>query len=242
MDEAVMRNLKSLKIVGLSLGLFILVSCGSQSRTTTINEPNLNTTPGSSNLPTGPGSQTPGIPDLSKAVALALVDNTTYAGLIDLAGMVFPPLVGDALVQLRISNDRNGSSFTAEATIAFEDAQGFWGAKQSSFAGTTYRTSNYIDFTTSEGCPAANTYYVNGTPYCNVSYPLFSLRIAGSIVNNQLYGAVYYRVRQNGETQCWPLNNPFADTATPCINYMNVNNSQVKKLGTFNNTYSNWIY
>jgi hypothetical protein len=188
-------------------------------------------------IPNTTPSTDPRIPDLSKAVAIHLDDNVNYTGLKDLAHVVYAPVIGDALISMNISGGRT-TSFTSSVLIAFEDHYGFWGALQNSFTGTTTRTSNSIDAIHSDS--------------------EFTIRIVAGLNGDTLSGSIYYRIRQTGETQCFatavtcnytgtpPANYsnycpyPTPDTSAACRNYMNTGLAAVKRLGTFNSSYSSW--
>jgi len=224
---------------------FVIVACGNkQDETNPVRRP-VDPTAGNQPLvPAQPGID-PRLPDLSRAVTLTLKDSDNFTGLIDLA-KVFVPVMnaagekttdGDTLVSMVFSNDR-ATTISSQILIAFSDKLGFWAAQQKSFDGTAFRTSN-------GGIDAIH------------SDSEFTLRVISGLVGDDLYGTVYYRVRQPGENQCKqvvvtctysggtgslpPCNYPAPDTATPCRNYMDKNTqTAVKELGTFKARYSNW--
>ena len=167
----------------------------------------------------------PRLPDLSHAVPINLHDKTTYQGLQDLAKTVFPPLVGDPLVSMRLTNTRD-TNISGSILIAFEDRMGFWGASLDSFEGTGYRDSQRLDIIFADD--------------------EFALRAVGALSIDDLTGVIYYRLRQTGDTQCkkfictgWGCPTS-QDLASICRTYMNTTDAHVKELGTFRTKYSNW--
>lgn len=186
-------------------------------------------------VPTTPGVD-PRLPDLSKAVSINLTDKTNYTGLKDIAGDISLPLVGDP----KISMAYMPSAKKGTVLLAFEDKWGFWGASIPSFDGTGSKTSTAFDMIFSDNELVVRVKGVlNGDSFTNAS-------------------TIYYRVRKAGEDACkkstttcdiidpgynWgPFNCPYPqpDTLTPCLQYMNTANPDVKSLGKFEGSYSKW--
>ena len=236
-------------LISAGLCVLFLVSCGATKSTTTGTVPVVGDDGGSGNtdsLPDDTDPVTSGLPDLTGAVALSLTDNINYTGLSDIAGTVVKPVVGDAKVQLKVTNSTTPSG---TLRLAFEDHRGFWWTDMNSVSGTGSNTSSSLDIIFSDN--------------------LLTVRIAGlkTVTNGNTLNSVFlYRVRQAQETQClpkvcrynWfgqtfelPLERCFSTTAeyqtflanevTTCRNYMpsSSTNTQVKTLGTFQVNYTN---
>ncbi|MFM8314492.1 MAG: hypothetical protein ACKOA8_09425, partial [Deltaproteobacteria bacterium] len=149
-------------------------------------------------------------------------------------------LVGDARVRLQTSSTRS-QSIDGSLFLAFEDQFGFWAAQwDRAFPGTGIQVTS------------------SGNPYLDIIFADDDLvvRAIGTTSSNTFYGTLYYRLRQSGDTACkqvtqtctstWngttftvPCPPQFTyDSVTPCRNYMNPSNSQVKNLGNFSNDFS----
>jgi hypothetical protein len=180
------------------------------------------------------------LPNLDGAVAINLVDKVTYKGLEDLAGNLFLPIVGDAKVKLELPKSRT-ADISGKILIAFEDKLELWWAVLESFPGTGTRSSTQLDIVFADD--------------------ELVIRTVGNLSGDNMDGNIYYRIKKSGEDACvkkqvtceWvyptgyfkpfgssscPVTQP--DTATPCKAYMNLNDSSVKKLGTFKGKYSSF--
>lgn len=240
-----MRKLNRFLFPLVSAGLcsLFLVSCGATNSTTTgapavVDNGGGGTTP----LPNPGETTTPGLPDLTGAVALALTDNVNYVGLSDIAGTVVRPIVGDPKVQLKVTS---GTAPTGTLRFAFEDSRGLWWTDMTSVSNTGTNTSSSLDIIFSDNA--------------------LTVRILGvkTVVNGNTINSIFlYRVRQAQETDCLPkickniygqelpLSSCFltqsayqtflANEVTSCRNYMTASstNSQVKNLGTFQVNYT----
>lgn len=231
-------------LVSAALSVLFLVSCGATNSTTTGAPTVVDNGGGTGNgtgnpdpLPTGGTTPTPGLPDLTGSVALALTDNVTYSGLSAIAGNISAPIVGDPKVLLKITNTRT-QSVNGTLLVAFEDRMGFWGANMTSVKGTGVNTSSSLDIIFSDDA--------------------LTLRVSSSRLGDNLLSTLTYRVRQTGETQCLPAKCyitwagqkyevpfssaycplPTPDVAGTCRTYMNTSNNSVKNLGTFTVKYS----
>ncbi len=191
--------------------------------------------------------------ELSTSVPIDLADRVNYLGLVDITGTggapgnISLPLVGDVKVRLQTTNTRS-QSIKGTLFLAFEDQLGLWGAQyNSSFPGTGFQ----ITTTTGKN---VDIIFADDD---------LVVRTLGVVVNNNFTGALYYRLRQAGDTACkqvtvtcnitYPNGYPYyygsggfecppyalPDTVTPCRNYMNPADSHVKRLGNFRNTFSN---
>ncbi|NBX92564.1 MAG: hypothetical protein EB078_06335 [Proteobacteria bacterium] len=227
-------------LITAALGLLFLASCGGTGSSTT-GIPTAGAGPGgpTNPLPTPPINPTPGLPDLTGAVSLALQDNINYSGLADIAGNVVTPVVGDPKVKLQITNTRN-QSVNGKMLVAFEDKLGFWGADMTSVAGTGANTSSGLDIIFSDNA--------------------LTFRVSSIRAGDNLLSTLYYRVRQANEAQCLPVKCyilfggqryevPFGsvqcpmaapDIVSPCRTYMtpSSSNTAVKTLGTFTVKYT----
>jgi len=231
--------------LGVILSLF-LAGCSKSSSTTSPVIPEQPTTPVN---PGPPPAQDPYGPDIRASVPIDLADRTQYSGLADISGSggqpgnVFLPIVGDARVRLQTSTTRL-QSIHGKLFLSFEDQQGFWGARwENEFPGTG------IQVTTNQG-RSLDIIFADDD---------LVVRAQGAVVSEVFFGAIYYRLRQSGDTACrqvsagctitypWGTytfppnqcpNYAPPDLVTPCRNYMNPSNAQVKRLGNFTNSYS----
>lgn len=220
------------KFLNVTVCTAMIAACGG-SKETTNNvpvpvDPTTQTTTTTYTPPVNPG-QDPRLPALqSKAVVLRLTDPTTYTGLQELAQVLFLPLVGDPKVAMDISGGRD-TLVTGKILVSFEDQEGYWGALLDSFGDTGARSSGGLDMIFADD--------------------EIVVRMVGSLSGDSLDGLVYYRIRQTGDTACkkqirtcapgQPCPQP--DVTTPCRNYMQFGVSQVKQLGSFHSSYSNWV-
>ena len=234
----------------LYFGLFLTLFSVGCSNSSSNNSPVNPTEPTTPVTPTTPTTEDPYGPDIRASVPIDLANKTTFSGLADISGTggqpgnIYLPIVGDARIRLQTSSGRtqsiNGSLF-----LSFEDQQGFWGARwNNEFPGTGLQT------TTSTG-QNIDIIFADDD---------LVVRIQGAVVSQNFFGGIYYRLRQPADTACrqvsygctvtypWGTytfppeqcpNYTQPDLVTPCRNYMNPTNTQVKRLGNFTNTYSN---
>lgn len=228
------KNLTVTLFVGLS---FVLIGCGQQTGSNKA-IPQVQDPDDKAKQPLNiPGTQVPDarLPDITRAVGINLTDKTNFLGLKDLASDFALPLVGDPGISMAYTSSAKPDG---SVLLYFEDKLGFWGAALPSFAGTTSKTSTSFEmiFADSE----------------------LVVRTTATLVGDQLDGTIYYRLKKSGETACVkqtttcdiinPGQNwgnftcpyPQPDTATPCIQYMNTANPDVKNLGKFKSKYSQW--
>jgi hypothetical protein len=223
-------------IVALSVGLLLCVSCGSKNTTTTVPEPT--PTPGVSPLPT-PDVTRDNLPDVTHAAPYRLASNSDLSGLQSLFGVVYPPLVGDPLIKMMLTGDTRQTAITGTVRLALEDKQGLVVRDIPSFDATGYRDSSRLDIIFADSqlvVKTVGTFAADGT----------------------LTAAIFYRVRQSGETQCQnvqfhcydqyghEVDPSFCGYTKPnlvatCQTYMNSANSAVKQLGSFTTKeFPNW--
>jgi len=253
--EFVVKELKLKRhIIYLSLVLsLVLISCSKSSSS--------NSPVGGGDGPTVTTIPTVTVPtsdpygeEVRNSTAIDLADKVNYSGLIDITGSggrpgnINAPLVGDARVRFRTTNTRS-QSIQGKLFLSFEDQDGFWAAEwASAFPGTGVQTSTTTGKT-------VDIIFADDD---------LVVRTQGVVVNQNFFGALYYRLRQPGENACrtvtvtctvtypWgtysfvpadgqscPGYSTTADTVTPCRNYMNTSNSQVKRLGNFTTPFSN---
>lgn len=233
---------------GLLLTLFN-AGCSNSSST---NAPVSPTDPAPT-VPVNPADPTPNDPygaDIRASVPIDLANKTQFSGLSDIAGTgglpgnIYLPLVGDAKVRLQTTSSRS-QSIHGNLFLAFEDQQGFWGARwENEFPGTGIQVS------TSTG-QTLDIIFADDD---------LVVRIQGVVASQTFFGGIYYRLRQPSDTACrqvsvgctvtypwgtytFPPNQcpsyTQPDLVTPCRNYMSPSNTQVKRLGNFTNTFSN---
>lgn len=252
-DVVVRSGTVKLRFLNLSLLLigFTIAACSNTTQTSGSVPTPSNPASGTQTTLTVPTpSQNPNIPDLTNAVPINLVDKTSYSGLMDISsGQVYPPLVGDPLIDMQLTSG-GGTVVNGQVLVAFEDSQEFWGAELPSFNGMGTALANSLDMTFADED--------------------LVVRVIGSISSGTLNGNIYYRVRQSGEIACENVTvtcelsgyiyattsrgvrqlighsrdssqcNTNYDTVTPCQQYVDTSNPQVKQLGSFEATYSNW--
>jgi hypothetical protein len=228
------------KSICMLMMLVLISACGESEESGSIPTPEPPTTP--QTVPFTPPVEPPvdpRIPDLRNAVPIVLTDSVNFSGLEDLSQVIFLPIVGDPLVKINISDGRS-QSVSGDVLVAFEDREGFWGAQLESFEQTGIRTSTQIDMIFADD--------------------ELVIRVVGVIVGNDLNGVVYYRQKQAEENECrkvvvtcdpvgpfFPAGNgsgscdTTVDVSTPCRAYMSTSLSQVKQLGSFSATYSDWV-
>ncbi|MBI1862066.1 MAG: hypothetical protein HYR96_14220 [Deltaproteobacteria bacterium] len=218
----------------LALGL-LLSACGNTGRTTVgVPTPTPLAGPVSSPIPTPGANLDSRIPDLSRAVGVNLTDVTSFSALRDMAINVFPPLVGNPLLQLTMSASR-ATDISGSLLFGFEDQYGFWGAQQVSFPGTGYQSDTVLDVIFADDSLVT--------------------RVSASRFLDNLSGTLYYRIRSSGDTACkqqyvtctvigFPGSGTICptapDTVVPCQNYMSPSDTHVKKVGTFSAKFSKW--
>lgn len=201
LEDDVNWRIKSL--LGI-VSLFLVVSCGSPKSST-------NTIPEATNpedkphqtieVPTSPTADSR-LPDLKTAASINLVDFANFTGLIDIAGNVFAPLVGDPKVVVHVPTTRNQSLYAGNILVSFEDKQGFWGAELSLFA---KKSVNVYDSNTKT---LTNSQFTTGILVGNTLDMTFGdselvLRVTGTVNGaGDLTGDIYYRVPTSGETAC----------------------------------------
>lgn len=230
-------------VLSVALAILFIAGCGQTGSQTTgiptagAGGPGPTTPP--SPLPPNPVNPTPGIPDLTNVAVIALDNNVTYQGLIDIAGNIVTPIVGDPKLLLKITNTRQ-QAVEGTLRLAFEDKIGLWVADLVSVPKSGVNTSSNLDILFTDDA--------------------LTIRISSSRLGDNLLSNIYYRVRQSGENQCLPskcyvtfggtrYEVPFGsawcpiaqpDTVGICRNYMNpsTSNPAVKRLGTFSVKYT----
>lgn len=202
LEDEVSWRIKSL--LNLCALLFV-VSCGSPKNSTNsipqAENPEEKKVPQTITVPTPPTTDSR-LPDLSTASAINLTDYTNFTGLIDLAGNMFPPLVGDPKIILHVPANRSQYLYNGDVLVAFEDKQGFWGAQLSLFAKSTI---NAYDPSTKT---LTNSQFTTGFLIGNTLDMTFGdseliVRVTGTVnTAGDLNGSIYYRIPQAGETAC----------------------------------------
>ncbi len=226
--------MRCLQVFGLTL---FLAACGDTGK---------NTKPVPTPVPLDPGASVPlpaptpvidpRLPDLKRAAPVALTDRANLSALKDLAHNVFPPLVGDPLLQLSLTRSRE-QNISGKLLFSFEDQFGFWGAELQSFASTGFQTDTKLDIIFADD--------------------EFVLRVAADRTIDDLTGLLFYRIRQTADTACrssfvtcevsgFPYFNfppqcfSPTDASAQCRSYMNLSGSSVKSIGAFRAKFSSW--
>jgi hypothetical protein len=217
--------------------LLLLSACGGSDSSNGIPTAQNPTAPGGTTLNPPPTPTPPaGEPDLSSSEPFKLPNNSDYSGLQAIFGNIYPPLVGDPLVKMMLSGDVRSTTINGTIRLAVEDNQGLAVRDFPSFDGTGYHSSSYLDIIFADDQVV--------------------VRATANQSGDTLSGALYYRVRQSGETQCEKVvvtchdqygNTvdpshcpPPPDTVAPCRQYMDVSQSSVKLVGTYQAKFSEW--
>ena len=240
------------QILGTFVALAMFAACSSKDQSNGSVPAPANPAGGTQTTITVPNSgQNPNIPNLTNANPINLVDKTGLSGLLDIAGgQVYPPLVGDPLIDMDITS-AGGTAVNGSVLVSFEDSQEFWGAELPSFNGMGTALANSLDMTFADEDMV--------------------IRVIGSMSGGTINGNVYYRIRQSGDIECENVTvtcepngtilastrhgvqrvvghalsgsqcSTYYDTVTPCQQYVSTSNSQVKNLGSFEGTYSSWV-
>ena len=185
---------------------------------------------------------------MTTAVSIKLPSESDLTGLENFFGILYPPMVGDPLVEMILSGDMRTTTPAGTIRLAVEDKVGLTARDFPSFAGTGHVT-------------------VESTG--NVFDMIFAddqivVRAVGLINSTSTLNAtIYYRMRQTGDTECeaisytchdqhgnvvpvsdcYPAGPP--DTVAPCENYMGGSSPATKAgvnvLGTFQAHYTSWF-
>lgn len=241
-----MNTWKKILFVGTCL---LVAACGdSSSNTSNIPTP-ANPNPPGGSLPPSGNYGTPGLPDITLSHSITLSDRTNYSAIIDLKRANNEIFSGSFTVPPMLKMTLSGRSKTTVPGKMLvwweeEDQSGFWGAEVPTVDGAAIQGNN-------------GTTRNFDTIHSDSQLSFRVLAQSNDGVN--LYGIIYYRIRQSGETQClkqkvtcidpWTgqqLPDSFCqyttpDIVTPCRNYMNPGDSNVKTMGTFTSTINDWF-
>lgn len=129
------------------LAILVLVSCGKpEEKSGSVSNPTDPTNTGGTPIPTPTPTGTPGVPDLTGALAINLSNGITDLNEVmsPWNTFVIPPLVGDpkALFQLSAANQ---VSVTGNITFAIEDTYGLWALTLNSFPNTSSHSTTAMD-------------------------------------------------------------------------------------------------
>ena len=235
-----LNTLLKISLLGVSL---LVAACGDTGSTSTgVPVPANPSNPGGT-LPTTTNTDSR-IPDLTGAAPINLQDKVNFTALSEILasdGKVFRfPIVLEPLIKMTLDNK---IMVSGKLLVAFEDKNGFWGAELPTVEGASVQNSTNFDTIHSDSG--------------------LSFRVLGSVVGNDIYGAIYYRVRKQTptmETQCLKTTvrciNPATGQVLPdsyctytntttmadtCRTYMNPGDSNVKFMGTFQSKVSDWF-
>lgn len=232
------------KYLIVAVALLVISACGGEDEETGVPTP----VPPTPTTPQAPFTPAPApeldsrLPDLTNAVALRLDDLVDLSGLKDIAKNIFPPLVGDPLVRASISGGRD-TKVEGEILLAFEDAEGFWGAIVPSYKDASFRVNDVVDMIFADDD--------------------LVVRLIGAITGEELSGKIHYRIPSETDDDCKrtlvtceivgpvqpgaplpelpPECNQTVDNSAQCRAFMNTTETDVKLLGTFKTKYSNWV-
>ncbi len=246
----------------LTAVLLFAVACGKDNSQGLPTAPPPPGTGGTTDLPTAGLPNDPRVPALlAKAVEIKLVDSVNFTGLQDLAQTIFAPLV-QTFVALEIVRGRE-TEVSGSILVGFEDSEGFWGALLNTFAGASQRSSTSLDMIFSDS--ELSVRMVSGLNADTMVSPTlyYRLRKSGekqcqtqSLTCTQTQytctswdwysGACKNWTSKEVEVDCStvpgaPTPPTAAQLAAECRTYMNLGNSSVKKLGTFESNYSKWV-
>jgi hypothetical protein len=219
------------------LPLFVLVACGGEDTNKavpTASDPSATPVPAqpaAAPAATGCDSRIPA--DIctrirnGEAVNLKNSSGTViYKGLEDLAGVFAPPLVGDPHLDVKLTINSAGG-LDGSLIFSFEDKQGLWYMQQGSFDGTGFKNDSVIDII-----------FQDDVVVTRIS------AIRSGDGGDTLDAYFYYRIREAGDHECMKVTvdyGPTPDTITPCEQYMNTANAEVKLLGRISGSLSTWI-
>lgn len=244
---------KSLKLFAFLTVALIVISCGKENETSVVPTAETETTSTSENFVPAPPSETDDrLPDLSQAVNLILEDAINFSGLKDIAKVVLTPMVRNPLVALTLNLDR--SNISGNILLAFEDQLGFWGAIVSSFEGTNSLTGDVLDMTFSDdelvlrmiGSILGDT--LSGTVFYRIRETGDDQCKPVTVSCETTYtpgGPLCQLYPWIPECQVDPDPNPpecevETNTVVVCKDYINTGNAEVKNLGAFSGSLTDW--
>jgi hypothetical protein len=204
-----------------------------------------------------------GVPDLTNAVAIALPNPADFSAFGTMLGeTIFPPVVGDAQMELALTYTQatgalaanasapmnSGATTAAGLIFGLEDNYGWIGAGQNLFQVSYTDSSNVshnIDSITSSG----------GTLNVNFIFSDSQLVtwVTGSVNSSGVFnGTFLYRMVQSGDTECQNESISCNSSEYNCTGYDNMQNynayvacidylSGMTTVGTFSQTFSTWV-
>ena len=228
-----------------------LIGCGSSSETKvpSAGDPNA---PGNTNDPGAPTTGVKdGIPDLTNAAPVQLLDNTTYTALEDLfSTIVYGPLVGDSKLKLTLTYA--SGKLTGSLLFGFEDGKYWRDMTQNSFDNTGSISATKLDIifqddsvvTRVKADRSGNT-LSNGKFMYRIrqsSDPLVHYVYPGTIAPGQTrpsadVAACKTLTWQCGGSPCASQN----DMVPACQAYLNEGVAGTVQVGTFDSTVSAWV-
>lgn len=242
--------------------LLLTVACGSDNSQGLPTAPPPPGTGSGADLPTAGLPNDPRVPALlAKSVEISLTDSVNFTGLQDLAKTVFAPLV-QTFVAMEIVRGRE-TEVSGSILVGFEDSEGFWGALLNTFAGASQRSSTSLDMIFSDS--ELSVRMVSGLNADTMVSPTLYYRLrrsgekqcqAQTLTCTQTQYTCSSWNWYTGQCNNWTSQEVQVDCSTvpgaptpptaeqlaaECRSYMNLGNSSVKKLGTFESKYSQWV-
>ncbi len=236
----------------LVLALLSLVGCGSSSETKlpTPTDPNA---PPTMNDPNAPNPNVkPGIPDLTGAAPVQLLDNTTYAALENLFGtIVYGPLVGDAKLKLTLTVA--GGVLRGKMLFGFEDSKFWRDMQQNTFENAGAISTNAFDVIFQDdavvtrvrasraGNQLTNGYFMyrarsSSDPKVHYVYPGTWQASWGARPSVDVNYCASFQWMCSG-TPCPDQN----DVVTPCRQYIDIGVAGTNQVGNFDALVSDWV-
>lgn len=235
---------------GIAVALLAVISaCSGSSESETAPQANRpGNPPGGEFQPTNPGVDNRFPAMLATSVDFELSEPLNNTGLREIAADFSPDRVGPPRISFSLRTEAN-NKVSGDILFSFEDRIGFWGAILPSFGTTSSLSSNGFDFIFADD--------------------ELVFRAVGTRSASQLDGQLFYRVRATGENQCkpvyvycnvsYPSNTEFSNwwlypapeypaecntrpnVDGPCLSYMSTSQAQVKSMGWFEGSLTQWL-
>jgi hypothetical protein len=245
-----------------SLAVVGLAACGSSSTGGGVPTPTNPNTGSTTPLTTStPGAN--GVPDLTNAVAIQLPNPSDFSGFEPILGTIFPPVVGDAQMELALEYARATGLFSVNSAAAMNSGAAtpvglIYGLEDS--AGWTGVGQEILQLAYSDSQGNHNISSIadgsNGTLTVNLIFSDSALVtwISGSVDNSGKFtGALLYGLVPSSNPPCQPIsvscnsaeysdcpdyiNNQYYQAYAACMGFL----SSMTQLGTFSQTFSNWV-
>ncbi len=238
----------------LVLVTLALVGCGSSSekKVPTAGDPNQ---PPATTDPTPPKPEVKsGIPDLTGAAPVQLLDNTKYSALENLfSTIVYGPLVGDAKLKLTLTYASN--KLSGKLLFGFEDAKYWRDMTQNSFDNTGSVTTNTFDIIFQDDSVVTRVKADRASNALSNGKFMYRLRKSTDPLVHYVYPGPWDTVAQGGPRpstdvaackslvwQCGASPCPDQNDMVPaCRSYIDTGVTGVVQVGNFDASVSDWV-